>query len=350
MKTSRSIERPTDPELFYARVQDARLTPLWKFFNEWFAAEPRSLAAPYLWSYDSVRPLLMESAAAVTTAEAERRVLVLENPGLAGRRLVTDSLYAGLQLIMPGEIARSHRHSAAALRFIIEGRDTYTAVAGERCYMEPGDFIVTPSWAWHDHGNESSEPTVWLDVLDVALVRFLGAGFSEHYSETQFPLTSPPLDSHYRYGRNMLPVGFRRGAASPIFSYPYARARETLEQLKAQTEWDPHHALKMEYIDPTTGGPAVPTISTFLQLVPQAFTTRAYASTAGTVFCAVTGRGRVTIESGEARSTLDYGPRDLWCVPSWHDWSIHADEESVLFSASDEAVQRKLGLWRERRA
>jgi gentisate 1,2-dioxygenase len=113
---------------------------------------------------------------------------------------------------------------------------------------------------------------------------------------------------------------------------------------------DPHHALKMEYIDPTTGGPAIPTISTFLQLVPRAFTTRTYASTAGTVFCAVEGRGRVTIESGSGRSTLDYGPRDLWCVPSWHDSVIQADEESVLFGASDEAVQRKLNLWRERRS
>jgi gentisate 1,2-dioxygenase len=215
--------------------------------------------------------------------------------------------------------------------------------------MEPGDFIVTPSWAWHDHGNESNEPTVWLDVLDVALVRFLNTGFSEHYTEAQFPVTAPPLDSHYRYGSNMLPVGFRRGSASPIFSYPYARARETLERLKVDTEWDQHHALKMEYIDPTTGGPAIPTISTFLQLVPRAFTTRAHASTAGTVFCAVEGRGRVTIENASGRAILDYGPRDLWCVPSWHSSVIHADEESVLFSASDEAVQRKFGLWRERR-
>jgi len=292
----------------------------------------------------------MESASAISTAEAERRVLVLENPGLTGRRTVTDSLYAGLQLIMPCETARAHRHSAAALRFIIEGEGTYTAVAGEKCYMEPGDFIVTPSWAWHDHGNESGGPTVWLDVLDVPLVRFLGAGFSEHYSEQRYPETSPPLDSHYRYGRNMLPVGFRRqSTTSPIFSYPYARARETLERLKTQTQWDACHALKMEYIDPTTGGPAIPTISTFLQLVPSGFATRPYATTAGAVFSVVAGHGRVTIGRDDLQMQFDYQPRDLWAVPSWHDLTIHADDESVLFSASDEAVQRKLGLWRERR-
>jgi gentisate 1,2-dioxygenase len=350
VKAPRDVEQPTDLNRYYARVEEARLTPLWTFFKEWFPAEPCSQAVPHLWRYDELRPLIMESAAAITTDEAQRRVLALENPGLAGRRTVTDSLYAGLQLIMPGEIAPAHRHSAAALRFIIEGRDTYTAVDGEKCYMEPGDFIVTPSWAWHDHGNEGRGPTVWLDVLDIPLVRLLRAGFSEHYPEQQFPAASPPLDSHYRYGRNMLPVGFKRlSTTSPIFSYPYARARETLDHLKAQTEWDPYHALKMEYIDPTTGGPAIPTISTFLQLVPKGFTTRAYATTAGTVFCVVTGRGQVAIGDGEARRQFDYQPRDVWAVPSWQELTIHADDESVLFSASDEAVQRKFGLWRERR-
>lgn len=340
--------KPSDD--FYGRIEEANLTPLWSFFKEWFAAEPQVQALPHRWRYDELRPLLLESADTITAREAERRVLVLENPGLRGRKLVTDSLYAGLQLIMPGEIAPSHRHSAAALRFIIEGRRTYTAVSGEKCYMEPGDFVVTPSWAWHDHGNESGDPTVWLDVLDVPLVRFLGAGFSEHYPEPQFPITARPEDSHYRFGRNMLPVGFRNwAAASPVFSYPYSRARETLDRLQGQTDWDPHHALKMEYVDPTTGGPAIPTISTFLQLVPKAFTTRAVAVTSSAVLCVVTGRGRVTIGRGESQRQFDYRPHDVWAVPSWHDLVIHADEESVLFSASDEAAQRKLGLWRERR-
>jgi gentisate 1,2-dioxygenase len=351
VKISRGTDRTTEPDQYHARIDAAHLAPLWTFFKEWFAAVPRPEGVAHLWRYDAIRPLLLESASTISTDEAERRVLVLENPGLAGRRTVTDSLYAGLQLIMPGEIARSHRHTAAALRFIIEGSGTYTAVAGEKCYMEPGDFIVTPSWAWHDHGNESHEPTVWLDVLDVPLIRFFGAGFSEHYSEPRYPETAPPLDSHYRYGRNMLPAGFRRqSATSPIFSYPYARARETLDRLKAQTEWDPCHALKMEYIDPTSGGPAIPTISTFLQLVPQGFGTRRYASTAGAVVCVVTGHGRITIGRDDAQSEIDYQPRDLLAVPSWHDLTIHADEETVLFSASDEAVQRKLGVWRERRA
>ena len=336
---------------FRQRLAAAKLVPLWGFFGDWFSAEPRPSAVPYLWRYSELRPVVLEAASVVTTADAERRVLVLENPGLEGRHLATDALYAGLQLIMPGEFARAHRHTAAALRFICEGENAYTAVAGERCYMRPGDFIVTPSWSWHEHRNESAEPMIWLDVLDVPLIRFLGAGFSEHYQETEYPQAVPPGDSQLRYGRSLVPVGFKRGGgASPVFAYPFDYAYEALDHLRTHSEWDSCHGIKMQYIDPTTGGPAVPTISTFLQLLPQGFATSPYRATAGSVVTVVRGRGRVTIGHGSDAATYDYGPRDLWAVPSWRHISISAVEESVLFSASDEAVHRKLGVWREQRS
>jgi gentisate 1,2-dioxygenase len=336
--------------VFLERAAGAGLVPLWTFFKEWFSPGPRPGAVPHLWRYAELRPILLQSAAAIATEEAERRVLVLENPGLPSRHLATDALYAGLQLIMPGEFARAHRHTAAALRFIVESDNAYTAVAGERCFMRPGDFIVTPSWTWHEHGNEGREPTIWLDVLDVPLIRFLGAGFSEHYPEPTFPQTAPPGDSQLRYGRNLLPVGYRRGAgASPVFAYPFDHAYESLEHLSAHSDWDACHGVKMEYIDPTTGGPAIPTISTFLQLLPHGFTTAPSRATASSVVIVVRGRGRVTIGEGPAARSFDYAPKDLWAVPSWQPVSIAAGDESVLFYASDEAVHRKLGVWREQR-
>ena len=349
-KPSSGHDSPIDAEQYNRAVEEAHLAPLWLFFKEWFSPEPRVAATPHVWHYDALRPLLMESARAISTQDAERRVLVLENPGLRGRHLATDALYAGLQVLMSGEFARTHRHTASALRFVIESDRSYTAVAGERAYMEPGDFIVTPSWAWHEHRNEGEAPTVWLDVLDVPLVRMLGTGFSEHYRDAEQPSVVPPGDSHYRYGSNLLPVGYRRaGAASPVFSYPYARAREVLWQLQRSTDWDPFHGLKMEYIDPTTGGPAMPTISTFLQLVPKGFATRGYRATSSAVFAVIEGCGDVTIGTGDNARRFRYGARDLWAVPSWQPWSIAAEDESVIFSASDEAAQRKLGLWREHR-
>ena len=96
---------------FTQRVGREQLVPLWNFFGEWFTHEPRVAAEPYLWHYDGLRGLLLESAEIISAKEAERRVLVLENPGLEGRHLVTDTLYAGLQLITPGEIAPAHRHT-----------------------------------------------------------------------------------------------------------------------------------------------------------------------------------------------------------------------------------------------
>jgi gentisate 1,2-dioxygenase len=348
--TSAPEPAQANEERLRERVAAVNLVPLWTFFKEWFSAEPQAHAVPHLWRYPDVRRVVMESGAAVSTADAERRVLVLENPALEGRHLATDSLYAGLQLILPGEFARTHRHTAAALRFIHEGDATYTAVAGERCYMRPGDFIVTPSWTWHEHRNEGAAPTIWLDVLDVALIRFLGAGFSEHYPEATFPTAVPPGDSQLRYGRNLLPVGYRRGsAASPLFAYPFDYACEALEHLRAHSDWDACHGIKMEYIDPTTGGPAIPTISTFLQLLPKGFTTAPYRATAGSVVIVVRGRGRVTIGTGAEARSFDFGPNDVWAAPSWQPVSIEATEESVLFSASDEAVHRKLGVWREQR-
>lgn len=348
--TSRGLDPKIDAEAYRRIAEEAHLAPLWTFFKAWFPSEPHVDAVPYLWHYDSLRPLLMDSARVISAQDAERRVLALENPGLPGQRLVTDALYAGLQVLMPGEFAPTHRHSAAALRFIIESNQSYTAVAGERAYMQPGDFIVTPSWAWHEHRNEGVAPTVWLDVLDVPLIRMLGAGFSERYRDAEFPTLAPPGDSRYRYGRNLLPAGYRRaGAASPVFSYPYSHSRDVLEHLKQSTEWDSHHGLKMEYIDPTTGGPAIPTISTFLQLVPHGFTTRPYRSTSSAIFTVVEGSGEITIGADNAAHRFRYGPRDLWAVPSWQPLSIVADEESIVFSASDEAVQRKLGLWREQK-
>jgi gentisate 1,2-dioxygenase len=355
MNTSRGAGPNVAADDYRERAAAAGLSPLWTFFKDWFAAEPRVSALPHLWRFDELRALVMESAGVVSTAEAERRVLVLENPGLANAHVATDSLYAGLQLLMPGESARTHRHTAAALRFIVEGSGAYTAVAGERAYMEPGDLIVTPSWAWHEHRNETATPTIWLDVLDVPLVRFLGAGFSEHYADKTFPVTAPATDSQYRYGHNLLPVGYRRDAgASPLFSYPYARTREALEHLAAAGDFDACHALKMQYVDPTTGGPAIPTISTFLQLLPKGFLTAPYAATSSSILSVVSGGGTATIGGEPGGGTaapvdLRFGPGDLIAVPSWRALRLRADEETVIFHASDEAVQRKLGVWRERR-
>ena len=291
----------------------------------------------------------MAAADVVSTAEAERRVLVLENPGLPGGHVATDSLYAGIQLIMPGEFARTHRHTAAALRFVIEGRGTYTAVAGEKAYMEPGDFIVTPSWAWHEHRNESDAPTIWLDVLDVPLVRFLGAGFSEHYAEAEFLAKAPPADSLHRSG-SLPPARLRIVVvhAAAVQLSVRAGARDA----RASKNDGPLGPLPRDQDAvrrPDQRRPRHPDHFDVLATRSEGFTTEPHIATSSAIVAVVAGTGVAAIGSGAAAKELRYGPRDLFAVPGWHALTLRADEESVLFSASDEAAQRKLGIWRERR-
>ena len=335
-------------EELYRDLAPLHLTPLWEVMSTLITPEPVSSAAVWRWRYDELRPWLMRAGEMISAKEAERRVLILENPGLPGQSRITNTLYAGLQLILPGEVAPSHRHTQSALRFIIEGDGAYTAVDGERASMSRGDLILTPSWTWHDHGNETDTPTVWLDGLDIPVAQFLDASFVERYPEASQPVSRPPGDSAARYGRNMRPVdadGAGQAGASPVFRYAYAAYREALETMRARDQWDPCHGLKMEFINPLTGGPVMPTISAFVQLLPAGFASQSYRSMAGTIHSVVDGDGEATI--GE--TTYDLRARDVIVVPSWVPVRFTAGQDLVVFSFSDRSMQQKLGFWREQR-
>ncbi|MBV9756587.1 MAG: cupin domain-containing protein, partial [Alphaproteobacteria bacterium] len=223
----------------------------------------------------------------------------------------------------------------------------HTVVEGERTLMHEGDFVITPPLCWHDHGNESDQPMFWLDGLDIPLVQLLDASFAEPLGADRQPLARPAGDSAARYGAGLLPVDHRRGGAcSPLFNYPYARTREALDALKRHDGWDPCHGIKMRYTNPETGGYAMATIGAFIQLLPQGFRTQAYRSTDATVFVPTEGRGRAHI-GGDF--VVEWGPRDVFVVPSWHYVRHEAEAESVLFSFSSRPVQEAFGLFREDR-
>lgn len=346
-----SIDFATQPALsperrdLYRRLDERNAAPLWEVLSRLVLPEPRPACVPALWKYDELRPLLMEAGRVITAKEAERRVLVLENPGLRGRSQITQSLYAGLQLILPGEIAPSHRHTASALRLIVEGDGGgYTAVDGERTFMRTGDFVLTPSWTFHDHGNPGTSPVIWLDVLDVPIVNMFDASFAEHHPQETQPLTRPEGDALARYGAAMLPLEYKApGLSAPVFTYPYSRTRETLDRLHRHGPLDPCHGIKLQYANPATGGYPMPTIAAFAQLLPKGMTGEVYRSTDSTIYHVIEGRG--TSRIGDA--VLEWGPCDVFVVPSWQKVSHEAHEDAVLFSASDRAVQKALGLWRE---
>jgi gentisate 1,2-dioxygenase len=331
---------------YYAAIGQHHLAPLWERLPKLLTRTPRPAAQAALWRFAEIRPHLMRAGALLSTDEAERRVLLLENPGLPGASRVTGSLFAGLQLLLPGERAPAHRHVANALRFILEGSGAYTAVDGERTTMERGDFILTPGWTWHDHGHDGDAPVIWLDGLDVPLVNFFDTSFAEQYAEAEFPVARPAGDCEARYGAALLPDGARgHGLASPLLNYRYARAREALAMLSRNGSPDPCHGFKLHYANPLTGGPALPTIAAALQLLPAGLTTAAYRSTDSTVFAVAEGTGRSWIGERE----FAWGPNDIFVAPSWLVQRHAAADDAVLFSFSDRAAQEKLGIWREQR-
>jgi len=272
-----------------------------------------------------MRSLLLEAGRVITAKEAERRVLILENPSMPGTSLITQNMYAGLQLVDPGETTSTHRHVTSALRFVIESEQGYTAVDGERTTMHPGDFVITPSWTYHDHGNPGDKPVIWLDGLDIPIVNLLGTSFAESYPGEFQPVRRP------------------EGGAEAPFNYSYARSREALDRLYRNGPVHDCHGIKMQYSNPATGGYPMPTIAAFLQLLPAGFRGAAYRSTDAAVYCVAEGAGRSRIGETE----LDWGKNDVFVVPSWCPVTHQADGEAVLFSFSDRPVQKALGLWRE---
>ena len=332
---------------YYQRIGRHSMAPLWETLHDIVPRQPNGAAVAHRWDYDGlVRPFLMEAGRLITAREAERRVLMLENPGLPGNASITNSLYAGIQLILPGEVAPAHRHTQSALRFILEGDGAYTAVNGEQAIMRPGDLILTPSWSWHDHGNETDQPMVWLDGLDIPLIRFLDAGFVEPANAERQALARPPGDSAARFGANMAPVDWKPTAkASPNFHYPYARSREAMATIARNGAPDPCHGYKQRFINPATGGHVMPTIGAFLQLIPAGMTTAPYRSNDGVAYSVVEGTGVTTVGD----QVLPWKPRDVIVVPSWARHSHRADSEAILFSISDRPVHEALGVWREDR-
>ena len=285
----------------------------------------------------------MQAGSLITAKEAERRVLILENPGMQGQACITHSLFAGLQFILPGEVAPAHRHAQAALRFIIEGSGAYTAVEGERTLMQPGDFVLTPSWTWHDHGNDTDQPMVWLDGLDIPIVRLLDASFMEPANADSQSVTRPAGDSLARYGANMLPVDYKPGQASPVFNYPYERTREALATLARNGEPDACHGYKLRYVNPATGGSPMPTIGACMQLLPARFRNRAIPQHRRHGVLGGRRRGRdgrrrhdPPLEAARHLRRCQAGSSTVTARPT----------DAVLFSFSDRPVQDALGLWR----
>ena len=288
--------------------------PLWTMMEAMVPPRPEPKAVPHVWRYADMRPLLERSGNLVGTQDAERRVFMLVNPALKPPH-TTDTLYAGLQLILPGEVARAHRHVAFALRFIIEGRAAYTAVGGEKVTMQRGDLVLTPSWEFHDHGHEGDGPMVWLDGLDLPVYQFFPANFAQPYAQERFPSEPGPADSHLRF--------------------PW-------DEMEARLEAEPGPYAFAEYVHKRTGGPVSRVIGAAAERLAKSASSPARRETAGVIYHVFEGAGTTTI--GDAKLTWKKG--DTFCIPAWMPYRHEASAKTLLFRYDDRPVLEAIGAYR----
>ena len=330
----------------YSRaLESLSLGPLWTALHTLLPSSRVSAAVPHRWRWRELRPLLLEAARLVPIEHAERRVLVLENPGLKGTYSVSSTLYAGLQIILPGEIAPSHHHTPAALRLIVEGRGGFTTVDGVRCAMEPGDLIITPPMRWHDHGHEGAGPVVWLDGLDIPLVRHFDASWVSPIRPPETPRTATDSSQGAFTAAGLVPR--RAGgedAEYPQVRWPWPTVRSALATLAVATP--PDEEVAFRYVNPRTGAPPLATLGAECQWLRPGERARRTRRTTSAVYHAIEGCG--TSRVGDTELTWERG--DTFVAPPWQ-WVAHANADpaapACLFQFNDEPAVRALGLWRE---
>jgi gentisate 1,2-dioxygenase len=332
----------------YDELEKMNVGALWRHLDNLFPGEPPARAVPFRWSYRALRPYMMHFSETLPIEDAQRRVLMLVNPGMRDTSATATGLYAGIQIILPGETAQAHRHSANAFRFIIEGSGAYTTVAGERVHMNPRDLLLTPGWQWHDHYHEGEGPMIWLDGLDFPLVNSLDSAFFELYSDTAQKASVPDGLSSLQFIHGRLNPSWigERTASSPIGKYPWTETERAFDAIAEHATGSEVDGIALEYTNPWTGGPVMPTISCRIQRLRPGFHGVPRRHTAATILHAVRGEGTTVINDQE----FSWGEKDILVVPSWATYrhiNSSASQDALLFAYSNEPVVKALGLYRD---
>jgi gentisate 1,2-dioxygenase len=336
------------PQAYRDTLHERALAPLWDFLKAALPhGRPPGPTEPHCWRYEEIRPLLLESGRLVPVEKAERRVLVLSDPGRGADAMqATGTIYAGIQLLLPGETAPTHRHTPSAARIVIEGEGGYTIVNGHKCAMERGDLILTPSGQWHDHGHEGTKPVTWLDVLDLPFFTAAESSYAERgtpESNGEEPLVA--------FGSELRRLGLapaaehRRPNPYPMLRFPWRQTRDALLRLRRTLAAE--DAVELAYINPETGESCLPIMGFTAMLLPPGRVRAPKPRSSSAVFHVVEGRGRSRVD--EAR--FAWGPGDTFSAPTFAALEHQAeagDAPGFLIRVDDEPMQRKLGFFAER--
>ena len=334
------------PADYLAALAPLSVAPLWPQLR---GLLPRGMPArqtrPHAWRYQDIRPQLLRAGELTPIEKAERRVLVLCNPGHGLDKLIaTPTIYVGLQLILPGEVAPNHRHTPTAVRFVVEGSGGFTCVDGEKCPMEKGDLILTPAGLWHEHGHEGTGPVIWLDALDLPMIYAMEASYAIEGLSQQM---RPELDaSQNRYRRaGLVPYGSLSRPSRPAYPqirWPWKEVREALVALATVTPAD--EAVQLAYVNPETGAPCLPTLGFSAQLLRQGQDVSPRRRSASAVLHVIEGCGESEIDG----ATLTWSEGDTLAVPT-HAKVMHRaiGADACLFHVDDGPMQRALGFYEE---
>ncbi|GAA5232448.1 cupin domain-containing protein [Verticiella sediminum] len=310
-----------------------------------FTREPSSATQTVHWRWRDLEPLLERLGREIALGSAGmRRTLRLQNPGLPYG--TTHTFWASIQVILPGEVAEAHRHTASAFRFIMKGGGATTTVDGE-CYpMHEGDLVLTPAMTWHDHVHKGSEPMIWLDVLDISLMRAVHGTFFEGYPDRMQPVAEVPDRSFREFGSGLMrPVDpGERDGPNPLLAYPADMAMAALERAAALPA-DPYDDVVLEYQNPRNGGPAMRTMGMRLQKLRAGARTQARRHTGSKLYYIVRGHGSTIVDGRR----YDWAPGDFLTVQpwAWHEHHNDTGEDAVLFQVNDIPAMQALGYYRE---
>lgn len=328
---------------FTERLKKKNLGGFWEIFEGEAYKEPSSVLQPCLWKWDHVYSGVVEAGETIDVDSNSRRAIRLLNPS-SPRRTTTNTLALAVQLVKPGEHAPAHRHTQAAIRFIIQGKNSHCVVNGESFPIGRGDFVTTPTWIWHDHVNDSEEDLLFLDCLDNPLVRLLEIGFHEPYEGGEQRISRAegsslcelsPIRPNWVRSESLQP---------PPYCYSWQNA-ETILKYSGEQPGDPYEGVLLEYVNPLTGGPTLPTLGCALQMLRRREKTKSHRHTSSSIYHVFQGKGVTVID--DVRYEWESG--DFFVIPPWrlHHHENKSDEEAILFTATDKPAMRALGYYRE---
>ncbi|HSF92516.1 MAG TPA: cupin domain-containing protein [Paracoccaceae bacterium] len=332
------------PQDYRDAMDEAGVAPLWPMMRNVLPhGAPKPVTKPGYWNFQNLRPLLLRAGELTPVEKAERRVLVLSDPGRGkGAMQATSSIYLGMQLLLPGETAPAHVHTPSAVRIVVEGTGGFTVVDGEKLPMEAGDLVLTPGGEWHDHGHEGTEPVIWLDALDLPLFVYLEGSYAEE-GPLQAQRNRPDASQVEYLSSGLAPSRRHRASARryPMMRYPWTRTEAALREL---IKYSDDGLAELDYVNPETGQDVLPTMGFTAMMLRGGKTSEPQLRSSSAAFHVVSGTG-YTIVDGQK---IEWSAKDTFTAPVFANITHVATEDAFLVRIHDRPLQEKLGYYEER--